>query len=262
MAMANWGSPIAGPRSRRVRAPRAAVRPRYAALALAGVALAAGSLTPAAAAGCSLGTSIDSDRPSVVHVVTRHRTFVVPNRATDRALVFGPFQVMQYRAGWTTSRSRSRTSGGASELDGESRRSFAFELLEPGAPRVAVDCAQRALAQEGAEAGRLVVDHELRCEVRGAGSGSWALDFTAGAGALTGTAGGRFEIRAGDALGRGRARPAGCEGFVVRDGGVPVLAIARTGKGRFELAAYLDPDVRRLLAAAGSALLLAEVDGS
>ena len=236
------------------------MRPRSAALALAILAVVAGSPRTAAAAGCTLATSVGPERPSEVLVVTRHRTFVVPKRPTDRALVFGPFQVMQYRAGWTTSRSRSRTSGGASEIDAESRRTFAFELVEPGAPPVAVDCAQRAVAQEGAEAGRLVVDHELRCEVRGAGRGSWALDFTAGEGALTGTAGGRFEVRSGDALGRGRARPSACEGFVVREAGVPVLAIARNGKGRFELAPHLAPEVRRLLAAAGSALLLAEVD--
>src|ERR1044072_5524873 len=58
--------------------------------------------------------------------VSRRKSFLIPNRSTDKVLVFAPYSVDDYRTGWTGTRSRSRRHGANEVNDAESKRSFSF----------------------------------------------------------------------------------------------------------------------------------------
>jgi hypothetical protein len=209
-----------------------------------------------AAGGCSLASRAGAASSPIELPVTKRKLFVLPGKATDRALVFGPYQVMQYRPGLAKSRSHSSSTPTGNSYTAEGSRRYSFELDTGEGQRLAVECRQAETTSATAESG---TDREqtLSCTVAAPAGGTWALDYASGEGVMHGRSGSRYLVAAGGAIPLGRAR---CSDFLVTgQGGKPVLSLDFDGKGRVELAAELPAEERHVLAALASALYLADL---
>jgi hypothetical protein len=197
--------------------------------------------------------------------VTKHRKALWPTLPVDHALVFGAFQVMQYRAGWTTSQSHSAGIGADATITAQSSRELSFALEGPDGSRMPVECALhgegsglRGTDRSSRTRVRTALEQELRCSLYPTKGGAWELVLSAGSGELTGTGGGRFAIAASHDLANA-GRSAATVGFLFFDGGEPIGAIEVTGRGRVVLSRELPPTTRHIVAAAASAILLADL---
>lgn len=233
-------------------------------LAIAALAVALALPGPAVAAPAARSAVLPAElaRASDVLPVSRRKTFLIPNRSTDRVLVFAPYTVNDYRGGWTTSQSRSSRWGDTESQSAEGKRSFTF-ALHGGTAQPQADCDERAAAaarhERGEPAPRVVPDHSLRCTLYTAG-GTFELSVVNGRGELVGTGGERFAVSAivGAAS---QWEPPAATGLLLRtQSGDPVAAVDFAGKGRVVLERGLEPPRRELVAAAAAALLLADLE--
>lgn len=240
--------------------------PTATALAIAALAVALPLPAPAAAAPATPSAVLPAElaRGSEVLPVSRRKTFLIPNRSTAKVLVFAPYTVNDYRAGWTASRSHSSRRGTTESHVAESKRSFSFALHGGTAPLLA-DCDERAAAQStrerrGDPARAAVPDHDLRCTLHAPVGGVFELSVVNGRGELAGTDGERFAVTSLGAA-TSRWQEPGATGLLLRaSSGAPLAAVDFADKGRVVLQRDLEPPRRELLAAAAAALLLADLD--
>src|SRR5262245_56739148 len=116
--------------------PVHAITPKAAALATAALAVALSLPAPASAAPERRSAILPAELAlgSDMLPVTRRKTFLIPKHSTDQVLVFAPFAVDDYRAGWTKSRSHSSRRGDVESQHAEAKRSFSFALHGGTAP--------------------------------------------------------------------------------------------------------------------------------
>ena len=193
--------------------------------------------------------------------VSRRKDFVIPRRSTDRALVFAPYAVNDYREGMTGSWSNTTRWGKTKERTAEGERSFSF-ALHGGSAQLPAECDERAAVESRRDRGepppREVPDHALRCTLYAA-RGTFELTVLNGRGELVGTGGERFEVSV-ILSATSRWEPSETTGLLLSHAGDPVAAVDFVGKGRVVLQRALEPARREVLAAAAAALLLADLD--
>jgi hypothetical protein len=197
--------------------------------------------------------------------VTDRKRLILPKRATDRAVVFGSFRVDQYRAGWTEKTRYGISSRSLAAYTEKSWRRYSFELRTSEGANLAVECVQRkeergvSLSEEN---GKTDFDvpwgEELRCSLYPGDGVVWELVVAGGRGTLTGPDNASFEIRASNRAEGTSFRIPTPVGFLFHQGDKTVGAVEVLNKGRFLLAQDLTPSARNLVAAASSALLLAD----
>lgn len=197
-------------------------------------------------------------------VSARKRLFL-PKRPADKAVVFGAFQVMQYRAGWTETTRYGVGSRSLLAYREKSWRKYSFDLQTEGGGRLPVECVQRkeerGLSLLGASHQTdfdVPWDQELHCSLYPGDGVVWELGVTPGSGTLTGPEGASYRVRASNRAEGTRFRLPTPVGFLVEREGKAVGAVEVLNKGRFLLARSLAPADRNLVAAAAAALLLAD----
>ncbi|HEV8238324.1 MAG TPA: hypothetical protein VGS57_03035 [Thermoanaerobaculia bacterium] len=230
------------------------------AMAALGFALALPAPARAATAAPTAVVPAELALGSDVLPVSRRKSFLIPNRSTDKVLVFAPYSVDDFRTSWTASRSRSSRHGTNESQEAESKRSFSF-ALQGGAAAVLADCDERAYATgEGRtrEALAAVPDHDLHCRLHVPVGGAFELSVSNGQGELTGTGGDSFVVTALERSSRWQDPAA--SGLLLRtSSGAPLAAVDFARKGRVVLRRNLESSRPELLAAAAAALLLADL---
>lgn len=195
--------------------------------------------------------------------VTQRKRLFLPTRAADRAVVFGDYQVMRYRAGWTE---RTEQSGGSKVglYEEKTWRKYSFELEGAGGAKVSAQCAQRKEERgvsvrdsKGQSDFGMPSKRELHCSLSSADGATWELRLSFDHGRLTGPAEATYSVTASNQLEGTSFRPPAPIGFVFAQQERAVAAVEVWGKGRFILSQDLPPATRHAIAAASSALLLA-----
>jgi hypothetical protein len=197
-------------------------------------------------------------------VSARKRLFL-PKRPSDKAVVFGAFQVMQYRAGWTESTRYGVVHRSLLAYQEKSWRKYSFELQTEEGARLAVECVQRKEERGLSLLGKnrqtdfdVPWDQELHCSLFPGDGVVWELGVTPGSGTLTGPNGAAYRVRASNRAEGTSFRLPTPVGFLFEREGKAVGAVEVLNKGRFLLSRSLEPTDRNLVAAAASALLLAD----
>jgi hypothetical protein len=225
------------------------------------------ALTPAGARAKAIHLDVPEElraETDDLAVSARKRLFL-PKRPADRAVVFGSFQVMQYRAGWTETTRYGVGSRSLLAYKEKSWRKYSFELQNEGGGRLPVECVQRKEERGLSVLGSsrqtdfdVPWGQELHCSLYPGDGVVWELDVTPGSGTLAGPEGTAYRVRASNRAEGTRFRLPTPVGFLFEREGKAVGAVEVLNKGRFLFSRSLAPDDRNLVAAAAGALLLAD----
>jgi len=197
--------------------------------------------------------------------VTQRRRRVLPKRPADKAVVFGPFRVDQYRAGWTEKTVYGIGSRSLQKYTEKSWRRYSFELRTAEGGHLPVECIQRkeerglrVLGENSQTDLDVPWGEELRCSLYPGDGVVWELAVSGGRGTFTGPESAAFDVRASNRAEGTSFRLPTPVGFLFERDGKSLGAVEVLNKGRFLLSQNLPSWLRPLVAGAASALLLAD----
>jgi hypothetical protein len=230
--------------------------------ALATLLLTGTSVVPAAAGRAEMALPDHLTNADILEV-SKRKSFFLPKRQVDDALVFGNYHVMAYRQGWNHRTTHGFGAGRLGVYQTKDWAKFEFNLTGPTEAPIAVQC-----VKSGEERGlryatrssdtRLgpVVAQDLDCDLE-VGEEVWQLALAFDQGELRGPAGQLYTVTPTNAVAGTPVRVPTPTGFLLSAGGPAVSAVDLFGH-RFVFARDLEPAARQLLAAAEAALALAD----